>query len=83
MYEILFAQKALKQLQTLEKNVQRRVIAVLERARIRPQDHFEKLVGEKAYKIRVGDYRIIADINHTQCIVLVIKIGHRKNVYNK
>jgi mRNA interferase RelE/StbE len=49
----------------------------LERARILPQHHFERLVGDTAFKLRVGDYRIIADIYAER---LVIEVGHRRNI---
>ncbi|MBS3146495.1 type II toxin-antitoxin system RelE/ParE family toxin [Candidatus Woesearchaeota archaeon] len=83
MFEIFFTNKAENQLKKLEKNVQQRIIAVLERSRIRPEDHFERLVGEKAYKLRVGDYRIIADIDNNKLVILVLKLGHRKNIYER
>jgi mRNA interferase RelE/StbE len=81
MYEILFTNKAERQLKKLERDLQKRIIAVLERVRIRPEDHFQKLVGSRAYKLRVGDYRIIADIDQGKIIILVLKIGHRKKIY--
>lgn len=83
MFEILFSEKAERELKKLEKETQKRIIAVLERARLRPEDHFQKLVGETAYKLRAGDYRIIADIKQKQLLILVIKIGHRKKICKK
>ncbi len=82
MYEIQFTEKAQRQLQKLEKNVQERIISVLERVRVRPEAHFTKLVGESAYRLRVGDYRVIADISRGKLVILVIKVGHRKNIYD-
>ncbi len=83
VYEIEYSSKALRQLKKLENEMQRRIISSLERARIRPETHFKKLVGEEAYSLRIGDYRVIADIIKSKLIVLVLKIGHRKNIYNK
>ncbi|MBX3739382.1 MAG: type II toxin-antitoxin system RelE/ParE family toxin [Akkermansiaceae bacterium] len=41
-----------------------------------------KLAGdENAYRIRVGDYRIIYEIRNEVLVVLVVKIGHRKDIY--
>ena len=42
-----------------------------------------KLTGEDAYRIRVGDYRIIYTIQDDRLIVLVIDIGHRRDVYRR
>lgn len=82
MYEIILSKNAQKQLQKLEQGMQERIISVLERARIRPEAHFSKLVGENAYKLRAGDYRAIADIDPQNARITVHKIGHRKNIYD-
>ncbi len=83
MYEIIFSDNALKQLKKLEKPLQKRIIAVLERIRMRPEQFVKKLVGETAYKVRVGDYRLIVDIAYERKSIYVVLIGHRKNVYDK
>lgn len=82
MYEIIFSEKASKQFYKLEKSLQERIISSLERIRIRPEAYVTKLVGDPAYKLRVGDYRILLDISQGKLIILVIKIGHRKNIYD-
>jgi mRNA interferase RelE/StbE len=83
LYEIIFSQKAKKQLFKLEKNTQERIIATLERIRIRPEDFVTKLIGDPGYKLRVGDYRLIMDIDNNNLHILVIKVGHRKDIYKK
>jgi len=40
-----------------------------------------KLQGEDGYRIRVGDYRVIYEVEHGRLTVLVIRIGHRREVY--
>lgn len=42
---------------------------------------YKKLKGEEAYRIRVRDYRIIYEIDDTKITVIVITVGHRKQVY--
>jgi len=81
MYELIFSDKAKSQFSKLEKNVQERIGAVLERIKMRPEHFVEKLIGEPGYKLRVGDYRIILDIDNNNLLILVIKIGHRRNIY--
>ena len=83
MYEVVFSNKAERQLKKLETEMQTRIISCLERARIRPEAHFKKLVEEDAYSLRIGHYRVIADIERKKLIILVLKIGHRKKVYKK
>ncbi len=82
-YEIIFSDKALKQLEKLERKLQERIIAVLERIRIRPENYVTKLVGDPGYKLRVGDYRVIMDIDNERLKILVLKVGHRKNIYDR
>ncbi len=81
MYEILFTELAAKQFRKLESPVQDRIRAVLERTRIRPESFFVRLIGVDAYKIRIGDWRIIADLQQDRLIILVLKVGHRRSVY--
>lgn len=82
MYDIVFSDRALKQFERLEKPVQERIIKTLERIRIRPESYVTKLVGDIGYKLRVGDYRVIIDIDKGRLLILVIKVGHRKNIYD-
>ena len=82
-YEVIFTDTSRKQFKKLEKDVQERIIKALERIRIRPEAHVKKLVGDPGYRLRVGEYRVIIDIEKDELIILVIKIGHRKNVYKK
>ena len=81
MYEILFSETAEKQLNNLESQIQDRILSALERIRVRPESFVTKLVGDPAFKLRVGDYRVIVDIDQGKLIILVITLGHRKNVY--
>lgn len=81
MFDLTYSKTAVKFLKKLSKDKQEHILSVLERARIRPEKHFERLVGDKSYKLRAGNYRIIADIYKKELRILVIKIGHRKNIY--
>ena len=46
-----------------------------------PHRFFERLTGRTDYKIRIGDYRVIADIDDKNKKIEITVIGHRKNVY--
>lgn len=81
MYEIIFSRSAQGQLKKLDKGIQKRIIAVLERIKIRPEAHVRRLVNDPAYRLRVGDYRVIMDIDKKRLIILVLKIGHGRNIY--
>ncbi|MFO7710226.1 MAG: type II toxin-antitoxin system RelE/ParE family toxin [Candidatus Woesearchaeota archaeon] len=79
MYEIIIAKKVEKYLDKLNSKDRERIIHALEKLRIRPEAYLVRLVGEKSYKFRVGQYRVIVDLDKTKLLILVIKIGHRKN----
>lgn len=82
MYELLYSQTALKQLEKLEKSIQQRILNALERLRIRPESYnIKKLIGMQGYRFRVGDYRIIFDIEKDKLQILILQVGHRKNIY--
>lgn len=82
MYSIEFSQTAEKQFKKLEKQTQERIANALERTQIKPETHFKKLVDSPLYRLRAGDYRILAKIIHERFIILLIEIGHRKKVYD-
>ena len=81
MYQIIFTPKSEKYLNKLPKDVQLRIINALKRIRIRPEPHLIKLVNDPVYRFRVGDYRLFIDIIHNKLIILVVKVGHRRNIY--
>jgi mRNA interferase RelE/StbE len=81
MYGIIFSEKAERFLDKLNNSERERIIRALERTRIRPEAFLEKLAGEEGYKFRIGNYRLFLDLNKNDLLILVIKIGYRKNVY--
>ena len=82
MYELIYSEKSLKQLEKLEKNLQERILANLERIRLRPYAYLKKLVGNPYFRLRVGDYRLILDVQDKKLVIFVIERGHRKRIYD-
>ena len=84
-YTIEFAPRAAKELRDLERPDQVRVAAKIDSLAQNPRPHgVEKLSGEEdLYRVRVGNYRIIYKIQDARLVVLVVKIGHRRDVYRK
>lgn len=81
MYKLIYSDDALKQLEKLNKIMQKRIINSLERIRIRPYPFVKKLVGCPFFRLRVGDYRVLLDIQESKLLILVLELGHRKNIY--
>jgi mRNA interferase RelE/StbE len=82
MYELKFDKKAIDFLNKLEKNDKERIWNKLQECKIEPFRYLKHLENMKGYKLRVGDYRIIIDVEKTIKILTVVKIGSRKNIYN-
>lgn len=81
-YEVRLLSKAERFLKKLNKNIQERIITALERLEKDPKIGIPltaNLAG--LWKLRIGDYRAIYQIKHEELLILVLKIGHRKNVY--
>ena len=81
MYEVIFSPKVEKQIFKLNSNLQIRIINSLERIKIRPYSFVKKIVGSPYFRLRVGDYRIIIDIQNKILIIYILEISHRKKVY--
>ena len=82
-YSILLAPAAERQLKAFAPAIQKRLVRRLHLLRDNPRPHgVKKLAGENdLYRIREGDYRIVYTIRDKELIVLVLKIGDRKEVY--
>jgi mRNA interferase RelE/StbE len=82
-YTVQLAPAAQRQLQSLPKQFQRQITSRLLRLETAPRpDGVKKLEGEKdLYRLRIGDYRIIYAIRDRELIVLVVKVGHRREIY--
>ena len=83
MHEVILESSAAKGLRKLPKEVVQRIAAELRALRedARPAGCRKIVDSENAYRIRVGDYRIVYQVNDEQKRILVLAIGNRKEVY--
>lgn len=85
MYSIIIERNALKSLATIpDKDAKKITNAINELAEnIRPNG-IKKLKGyENLYRIKIGNYRVIYEINDGELVIIVVEIGHRKEVYKR
>lgn len=82
-WRIELTPQATRDLHRLDRPISRRVVAKLERIAVDPLRFFQRLVGYDLYKLRVGDYRILAAISREHQKVLVQRIDHRSRVYGR
>ena len=83
MYSLIFEKKALEFINTLEKGIKERIWNKLQQCKENPFHFLEHLEEIDGYKLRVGDYRLIIDIDQINKILRIVKAGHRKNIYEK
>ena len=81
MYELKFNKKALDFLSKLEKDIKERIWNKLQVCKIEPFRYLEHLEEIEGFKLRIGDYRAIIDIDNKTNTININKIGHRKNIY--
>jgi mRNA interferase RelE/StbE len=81
-YRIEYTPSAAKTLRNYDRVLQRRILAKIEKLSENPRPMgATKLSGHEAYRIRIGDYRIIYAIADEKLLVLVVEIGNRRDVY--
>ena len=81
MYNLIFEKSALESLNKLEPQIKEQIWNKLQQCKENPfrfLDHLENING---FKLRVGEYRLIVDVDTTSKIIKIIKLGHRKNIY--
>lgn len=83
MYKLIFEKRALRILNKLDVHIKNRIWNKLKGCKNDPFRFLEPLVEIRGFKLRVGDYRIIIDVEKEMRILHVLKIGNRKNIYEK
>jgi mRNA interferase RelE/StbE len=82
MYSLLFEKKALNDLNSLDKEIKTRIWNKLQLCKENPFRFLKHLEDMPGFKLRVGDYRAIVDVDNSNMIINVLKVGHRKNIYD-
>jgi mRNA interferase RelE/StbE len=81
-YEVRLKSSVKKQLKNLDKKQAERILIKIYLLADNPYPNgAEQLTGQKAFRIRVGDYRVIYEVHNHQLLVQVVRVGHRKDVY--
>jgi mRNA interferase RelE/StbE len=81
-YRVILPKSVQKELDRLPSDVMGRILTRLRalESNPRPPD-VKKLKGRPAWRVRVGDYRIIYEIHDRELVIIVVTIGHRREVY--
>jgi mRNA interferase RelE/StbE len=82
-YQIEFAPHAYRQFKKPKRDTQLLLLAKIEGLSTNPRPAGVKKLAsvENLYRIRVGDYRVVYEIRDRALIIVVVKVGHRRDVY--
>ena len=82
-YRLFILRRAQKELAKLPSKAYKRVRDAIRNLSLEPRPRgCIKLTGREGWRIRVGDYRVIYEIDDEQQIVTVLHVGHRRDVYH-
>ncbi|OGW56275.1 MAG: addiction module antitoxin [Nitrospirae bacterium RBG_13_43_8] len=81
-YSILIKPSAVKEIENIPKKDRFRIIQKIQGLTVKPRPQgCEKLTGENRYRIRRGVYRIVYSVSDRDLLIVVVKVGHRRDVY--
>ena len=85
LFEVILKSSVEKDFRALPKNILIKILSAIENLAQEPfPNQTSKLEGtEQTYRIRVGDYRIVYEVDRTQKIVNILYVRHRREVYRK
>lgn len=83
MFSIDITQEAEKDLEELDNKTAQIVIKKLWAIKQTPLHYLERLQGMTLWKLRIGDYRAIIQINTQEQKLIIIKVGHRRKIYKQ
>jgi len=81
MYNIEWKEHSLQNIKKIEFSVARRIIKKIDELSENPFSKIKRLKNREEFSLRIGDYRVLMEIEKN--IIKILKIGHRKNIYDK
>ena len=83
-YKVFFKKSVEKDFKSIPKKELLRILSKIESLQDNPRPvGSQKLTGQERYRLRQGRYRIVYSIQDYELTVWVVKVGHRKEIYNK
>ena len=81
-YKVEIKKSAQKEIENLPSVILKKIVAKIQTLSSEPRPNgSKKLTSDEKYRLRVGDYRILYSIEDDKLIIFVVKVGHRKSVY--
>ena len=87
-WKVEYTEQAVKQLKKMDKYTRTLLLSWIEKNLVGtddPRRHGKGLTANRSgqWRYRVGDYRLIADIQDEKIVILILNIGHRRDIYNR
>ncbi|MDU0349267.1 type II toxin-antitoxin system RelE/ParE family toxin [Actinomyces sp. MRS3W] len=87
VWSVELTDRAEKALRRLDRSIQQRLVRKLRKIQGAddPRDFLKPMKGPLAslFRLRVGDYRVLIDVQDERCVILAIDIGHRSTIYDR
>ncbi|MCJ2519791.1 MAG: type II toxin-antitoxin system RelE/ParE family toxin [Candidatus Thermoplasmatota archaeon] len=80
-FQVEFSRLAADKFEKLAGDTQERLAKKLQQVAERPRRYLSRLRGVDAFKIRVGDYRVIVDVDWESKTIYILTVGHRRTIY--
>ena len=84
MYKVRYRASATKMLRRMPRNLAKTVVRKIDQLAVSPytpNNNVTRLKGERGYRLRVGDWRVLYEIHDDVLVIEIIKIGPRGDVY--
>ncbi len=82
-YKVVWSISAARELKNLDRSIAKRIYEKVNALFHNPERYVEKLIRYLYYRLRIGDYRVILDIEHESVRILILKVGHGSTVYER
>ena len=86
-YKVEFTERALKQLKKMDRHTAALILGWIRKnleGCENPRQHGKGLTADKSgqWRYRIGDYRLLAEIEDDRIVILILNVGHRRDIYN-
>ena len=84
MWSVSYTAEAIRSLSRMDPRIAKRIrskVLALARDPNAPNNNIKKLTGVDGFRLRVGDWRVVYVLRHQALTVIVIRVGHRSEVY--
>jgi mRNA interferase RelE/StbE len=83
MAKVEYTEQAIDHLDALDPTVRERIVDKIDEATEWTEHRLKPLSGSEFYSLRAGDFRAIIDWDREEDVLVVVAVGHRRNVYDR